>query len=217
MGGHAGQIVEGTDTKGAKFLALLAQDTANIIGPPPTIAGQDDHAAWNTYARETQKKFTASEKAVVDSYQGSGYREMNKVAAGLAPSSPAMDKKLRDMDAAVAKGRVPHDVIVRRGIEANLADVIGSTADKDSLVGGIFEHKGFMSTSRSFGFSRKIGLVMKVPKGTVGLPMPEMGSENEIVLPRNAMLRIMKIEGSGKATSPHIVHCEYLGTRSATS
>lgn len=139
---------------------------------------------------------------------------MNKAAAGIIPMTPALEAKIAHMDSAVAKGRVPMDINVSRGINSPLAAVVGSTEHPDNLAGKQFCHEGFVSTSRATGFHGNVVLKFTVPKGSVGLPMPMLNNENEVVLPRRAMFGILKV-GAQPHGNGHVVHCQYLGTRSS--
>lgn len=213
-GGASAMTYNGVDTKGQSFKSFLYTDYANIIGPPPSITGQHDNGAWDSYAHAVRKRMNGLEQQTAKSYQGSGYREMNKACAGVIPMTDAMKKKIAHMDSAVAKGRVPMDINVSRGINSPLAAVVGSTEHPDNLAGKQFCHEGFVSTSRATGFHGNVVLKFTVPKGSVGLPMPMLNNENEVVLPRRAMFGILKVEAQPHGNG-HVVHCQYLGTRSS--
>lgn len=212
--GKTGKLVAmGVCSRGKPFTATLDIDPGKIdpadleaLGKPP---GQMSHG-WDKIGKRIRTSQGPKLRHASAEYQGSTYRPMNRALAGLPPQPPeAHIVELNGhMDKAVNSAVVPMDVTLRRGISASLSDIIG--ADASNPEGVVFEHKGFVSASRSNGFQRQTNLIFNVPKGATGLPMPHLGQEHEIVLPKSAMFRIDKVEQAGTSS---LVYCTYLGAK----
>jgi hypothetical protein len=165
---------------------------------------------WYTYAYETRASSNPSHIAALDSYQGSDYKYLNRMLAGIEAEKPSYRGMSDKLDALMEKNVLPADIITNRGISATLKDVIG-TDDAASAVGGVFEHKGFVSSSRNSGFHGQTKLVITNKKGQPGVALKSLSAEAEILLPRSSMYRVDKIEKAAGGVS--VVHCTYIGVR----
>lgn len=175
-------------------------------------------------AHDQRKGMTQAQIQAASSYQGSGYREINKYLAnkyrtGAKPglsNTPAaeLEAKIGPLQTACLANSVPRDAVLTRGVSASLADILdlppGSSFDPDQAVGGVFVHHGFVSTSRGTGFHGQTTLKVSVKAGQPGLTMPALGSEREILLPAGSVFRIKKVVPNGNHGG-HTVHVEYEG------
>jgi hypothetical protein len=138
--------------------------------------------------------------------------------SGYPNSDPAVvDQQIADLKPAFDHAVCPVDIKVTRSLSASLKDIIG-TGIIDEAVGGVFEHKGAVSSSRNpdISFGGNVRIKTTIPRGTPAVVMPDMGSEHEVLLPPSSMFRIDKIEKveSAKTYSSHfVVHCTYLGVK----
>lgn len=178
--------------------------------------------AMTHYANDTYPKLESNERDALTSYQGSGSTSINNLL--LKGGSNA---KTKAIDAALKKSFIPADTPLYRGLRCSLKDLTGFD-DPGKSVGRCFEHKNFASASRSLDTAKAFAgyyhgnnsadhvlLKFTMPAGTNGIVMPKQDWEREIVLDRNIMFKVDKVEqnpvGGGKAK--HIIHCTYLGKR----
>ena len=154
--------------------------------------GKDRWAAW-------AKSTTDPERQAIKYYMKDGYKVINaRLRAG--PLGDAADAVSR-IDSALAKGKVPEDVVVYRGIPS--ASKLGLGGGEAS-VGAIIHDDGFMSVSlhgdATSRFSGRDGAILRftLPGGTPGAYLAAAGQldgitagEAEILLPRGCTLRIV--------------------------
>lgn len=143
------------------------------------------------------KRLTSDEIDGVKAYTGYHYEEMNEYLRGISSSISNMDKEaIKNATKALEKGKLPKDVIVRRGSGYNMLDELGiDLKDKTKIIGSIVTDHGFTSTSpdTSGGFSGRIEYVIKVPKGSEAAFVDKMSrhkGEEELLINRGALYRI---------------------------
>jgi uncharacterized protein len=158
-----------------------------------------------------KQALTANEKATLASYSGDDFLRVNKALREGDDSDPAVKR----LDSAIGKNSIPEGKALYRGMTREAAKQLfkgGSITNGEEL-----SDKAFVSTSKSEGEARARGMggvILKIVPGphAKGLDMGEHSdnkSEDEVLLPRNAK---MKITGFSKPTSlgaPVIVHVAY--------
>jgi hypothetical protein len=189
---------------------------------------------YHDHVRYKSSTFTAEEENVMSGYKGMTYKAMNALLYD--PNSPATAAKIKNsgytrkqlenknqiMQDAVNKSVIPADTPVYRGIEGKFSDLTGFQ-NLDDAIGRVFVHPNFASCSRAQSTSEVFGdpkssystatmFKFTVPAGTKGLLLGSQtaGYEKEIVLPKNSIFKINKVEAVGNG---HLVHVEYLGTK----
>lgn len=120
-----------------------------------------------------------------------------------------MNKRTQIIDSIFEKSELPTDITVYRGLNAKRAGFCGTdykNPDITNAVGKTYTFNGYVSTSASvlaakiFMYSAKetqAMLAIHVPAGTPAIPMvpqlSEYPDEDEVLLPRNAQLRIVEV------------------------
>lgn len=162
------------------------------------------------------EKLTASEKSTLSSYSGDDFAKINaKLRSG-----DASDPAVKRLDSAVSKGRLDGSPLYR-GITKEAAKKLflgGNIKAGDTIA-----DKAFISTSSDpqEAMARGLGgVVIKIePKpGSVGLNLRDISrnkSESEVLLPRNAKLRVLGVTPPKSVGAPVIVRCAYGGDSSA--
>jgi hypothetical protein len=106
-------------------------------------------------------------------------------------------KSIANLDAAIKKSKVPTDLVVYRSLNKH---------DQKAEVGDILQPKSYTSTSLDPSTAQEFShtdnndiMVIRLPKGTNALfvrPWSEMTEEYEVLLAREAKLRLIRIEKS---------------------
>lgn len=119
------------------------------------------------------KKLTEQERLVLTKYTET-YSYLNEPLRGLKytgdrPKSE-FTSDLPILTRAISKSVTTQDMVVRRGVGDYLIKSLGRNLS-DVKVGDVFVDKGFLSTGahREKGFSKKIEMVICVPKGAQGV------------------------------------------------
>lgn len=182
-------------------------------GGASSEGGTGHSAAAKKENERWESSLTSGEREAISSYTGSGYHEIN--------SSLRSGKKnlyTKDLDAAIAKSSVPEDTVVYRG---------GAIESSKLKVGLTATDKGYVSTSTSSAYaktyskrvstktlgelsSKKMELAnwnITVKKGSKAA---FLGSENELLIHRNAKFRITKVVRSQNWKDPVEVHAELI-------
>jgi hypothetical protein len=173
----------------------------------------------DAYRSATSKDTTEDEKQALFAYKGSShYRQINRILRGETEpedDTPERRQYIADIREAMKKSFVPADTPVYRGLQASLEQLTGFADPKDA-VGRCFVHSNFASVSRSRNVSLKFGndslLKFTLPAGSNGVVLGSQDGEREIVLPDNAVFRVMKVEPD-KEGAKNLIHVQYLGTR----
>jgi hypothetical protein len=142
---------------------------------------------------------TKEELRALHSYGGPGYLTINPALRAKAADpniiwSPNVADHIAAIDRAIAKSRLPNDVVLHRGVGKSFLDAIGvdikSPDEMARLRGRVITEPGYLSTSvgKRAGFDGDVRLMLRVPKGYEALnmlPITKLISEREILLPRN--------------------------------
>ena len=143
------------------------------------------------------QRLSKVELAAVEDYQHIGYQEINKqLRQGKVGKART---KIAKLDSALAKMRLPENVMLYRGVR----DPDAALLTRLTQVGEVYSDRGFTSTSLRYDFAKKWAskgtakerLVLEVyaPKGTPAvsnLNSPH-SEEYEVLLPREARFRII--------------------------
>jgi hypothetical protein len=174
-----------------------------------TFRDRIDADSWLLFAFDGwARALDPVERAAVDSYKGEAHRLLN---AALRAREPLSDEQmaLRDgLDAALALGEVPEDVVVYRG--ATPAALPGPT---ESMVGAAIIDRGYASTSlleRVAGrFAAPLLMRILVPAGAEAVPCgaPDLVvpvDESELLLGRETVFRVNGFLAAGAAGKPTV-------------
>jgi phage-related protein (TIGR01555 family) len=227
------------DHEGKELRAVLKTDTKKIPGDhyaKVTSAYSGNHNEGNTsavadamdsYRWQQSQKFTEDQASALVSYKGSGYDALNEALLSGDELTGGKKKMAEAIDSAIAVSVIPATTPVFRGLKASLKDLSGFD-DPELAVGRSFNHANFASTSRKQatsenfasggGAGKKMLMKFNIPAGANGVVLGSQGtgSEAEIVLPRNAVFRIDKVEDREFGYSKdkgHLLHVTYLGTK----
>lgn len=151
---------------------------------------------------------TKDERSALDGYSGTYYREINETLRGGSPwtdLTPAQLKaEIAHLDASINKGTLAAETTLYRGTSP--AALGGGLP----AVGSTLSDKGFLSTSRSekiagaFANMSTGGVMLKItaPRGTKASDVSHHtgGREQELLLGRNAKLRVTGVSTSGGRT-----------------
>jgi hypothetical protein len=221
------------DASGKEVKATLKTDTKKIPGDHYALVtssyGKDKDngdqssvsLAMDSYATEQNKARTPEQEIAIAGYQDGDYAPINKALNGQQEASTLVKDGIEHLRAVMAKSYVPADTPVFRGLQASLKDLTGFD-DPEHAVGRCFVHANFASVSRSPNVSANFGknsmLKFVIPAGANGLVMKhgQAHGEREIVLPDNAVFRVMKVEQNASVmgnTIKNLIHVMYLGTK----
>lgn len=160
---------------------------------------------------------TPDEAFALSSYKGSGYSRVNPWLRGGADASRTdLAADVRELDAAMARSRLTHDIVVHRGI-VDPALVFGRHSS-GNLTGAVWDEFAYVSTSTAVGPARNFALfaadgeaaVMRilVPKGTGAIELSNGDYESELLLQRGLLMRV--VADSGPGTRPRLLDVEVL-------
>ncbi|MEW1837418.1 ADP-ribosyltransferase [Nonomuraea angiospora] len=141
---------------------------------------------------------TKEELRALRSYDGPGYLKINPALRAKAADpdvywDPDIADQITAIDQAIAKSRLPTDVVLHRGVGKGFLDAVGvdikSPAEMEALEGTIITEPGYLSTSvgRRAGFEGDVRVMLRVPKGYEALnmyPITLLSAEREILLRR---------------------------------
>lgn len=202
----------------AKKLALLPKATPVKVGPKVTVKsapaavtdsnvrvvhgleGRVLNAAEDNVIKHKIPPLTKAEKEALTDYTGSTYRQINRTLRTDYPLSKSMvGDTIRGMDAAFKKASLAENVAVTRGMGM---DAFGDITTLKGMVGGVFEEKGFLSTTLKDkpDFSGEVILDFVVPKGYPAISVGEfshVAKERELLLKRGSKLAIQSVERKG--------------------
>lgn len=129
-------------------------------------------------------------------YTHKGDRILNSAlrTGDLASVGPEIEKKARDLDAAISRYEMPEDTYVARGMHGPWAVEFG----KRISAGDVFEEKGYTSTAAVVlpaHFRGEVNMRIKIPKGRNAAPVPSRyPHEDEFLLPRGSKFRVLSVE-----------------------
>ena len=156
---------------------------------------------------------TPDEKQGVITYTGSAYTEMNRHLRGIRDTKSSRTlKAIEDCKAALDKAHTDEAIVVGRGSYGDsLAGMLGVrdpgdvqwfVDNKESLIGGLAQDKGFLSTTpyEGGGFSGEVIYRINVPKGAHGVYVDSISKhqgEKEFLLQAGSKFRVVDIQKSG--------------------
>lgn len=163
------------------------------------------------YKENAAPKLTGAENTALNSYQGSGYVEINNALRhqntgnfDASQLQPALRAKIKAIDSAMKKWQVPQDVVVTRGLHnAHWAEGV-------NMEGKTVTEFGYSSTAfKNSNFGGSIIMKITVPKGTNAVHMngkktSSHPGENELLLPRSTRYVVTKDENSGHQRILHV-------------
>jgi hypothetical protein len=220
------------NSEGKEVECVLNADTKNIPGDfyervSSAYGGEVTHKradsyevdnAMHDYYYSTFSKLSTAEVSAISDYQGSDFTSINRALAGKEKPTPLTEKRIKNITAAIDKSFIPADTPVYRGIKASLEQITGFS-DPAMAVGKVFEHKGFVSCTRSDAISERFSkgqnkgstlLKFVVPAGANGVVMSgQTNYEKELLLQKNSTFLIEKVEMT--KTGRPIVHVKYMG------
>jgi phage gp29-like protein len=192
-------------TKGGQWTARKAAAApAAAVG---VTTKEIDAAAEKLFAHP---KLSALQAGAVGWYKGEeGYARINSALRAGRPD--AVREHIERLDQAIAASKAKADLVVYRGLSRR--HVAGG--DLESLVGATIADGAYASTSLNPRVARNFGgrgdsaiIEIRVPKGAPALYADRVKNfhENEVLLPRNAVLKVSKVEGN-------TVVAEFVGLR----
>lgn len=154
------------------------------------------------YKTMLTKPETGAEKTSIGVYSGNGYSAINGYLRGTNPASALTKQNIGNIDAVLARSRMPEDTVVYRGIKPPfskeiLAAKVGSTISDPGYVSTSL--KG--DTSKAFATPEGVVLKMLLPKGNSAYVMNGRGAshypkEHEVLLPRGSRFRVKSLVGN---------------------
>lgn len=170
---------------------------------------RNDTDEMENWCKEWVKTIKRNEKSGVKQYSGDAYIDMNDSLRGIGGdymefTREEINKYIDGCTKALEKASLPEDTIVRRASGYNMLEELNiniTESNKNKLVGGIIEDKGFTSTSPDprGGFSNyeKIEYIIKVPKGSQAMyiaPISMHKGEKELLINRGSKYIVEDIE-----------------------
>ena len=153
---------------------------------------------------------TPDEKQGVVTYTGSAYTDMNRHLRGIEPTTSRYTlQAIKDCKAALNKAHTDEAIVVGRGSYGDsLAGMLGVrypgdvqwfVDNKESLIGGLAQDKGFLSTTpyEGGGFSGEVIYRINVPKGAHGVYVDSISlhqGEKEFLLQAGSKFRVVDIQ-----------------------
>lgn len=157
-------------------------------------------------------KLTANEKSSLSSYSGDDFLRINAELRAGNDSDPAVKR----IESAIAKSPpLPRGTTLYRGMSREAAKKL--FPDGNITKGMTVSDPAFASTSKSADVARGIGLggvVLKIESGSnaTGIDMAEHSrnpAEQEILLPRDAKMKVMGITAPKSPGEPVVVRVTY--------
>lgn len=142
---------------------------------------------------------TSAQASAISYYSASGYKSLNHKLRS-DPDFAKTNDTVKELDAYLNNCTISEDIVVKRGVNAEYAQVLKSIM----FEGSKFIERGFMSTSVSQGFGGELQMVINIPKGSKGAALgsnSDHPNEMEVLLPRNSVFAV-------KAYNPKSGHVE---------
>lgn len=169
---------------------------------------RNDLSIMNKWCAEWELTVTPDELESVIKYTGNSYRQMNNILRFGheydADVQEQMIKRISNCEAALAKAKLPEQVIARRGSDYNVLKELGfgqqmTEAEVKSVIGGLVEEKGFLSTSPDpqGGFTwYDYEYVIKVPEGSQAMYVDSISmnrGEKELLINKDGRYQITDV------------------------
>lgn len=138
-----------------------------------------------------------AQKSAISKYTNGAYDSMNTaLRSGQMPKS--YSDQVKHLDTYLAGAKFPEDATIYRKVDGEYAKFIKSVA---AFPGAAFVDRGFISTSTHQGvWHGSMQMVITVKKGQSGAAVKDWSQhsgENEVILPRNTMFKVTKMEDGG--------------------
>lgn len=190
-----------------------------------TIAGVDSDFVESEHPRNTDGEFTSgagskgkstkltsTEKQWLDMYSGDDFLRVN---SALRRGEDPGGSMVKNLDSAIAKSQLPKGTTVYRGMTRESAKKL--FPDGNIYKGMTVSDPGYASTSKSKSIAESWGVggvLLKIEAGedAPGIDMTGHArnkQEDEVLLPRNAKMRVEGVIAPKKATDPVIVRVSY--------
>ena len=140
---------------------------------------------------------SSTQKSAISKYTNGAYDSMNTaLRSGQMPKS--YQEQVKHLDTYLAGAKFPEDATIYRKVDGEYAKFIKSVA---AFPGAAFVDRGFISTSTHQGvWHGSMQMVITVKKGQSGAAVQQWSQhsgENEVILPRNTMFKVTKMEDGG--------------------
>lgn len=170
--------------------------------------GKNDLKKMNKWCAEWELTVTPDELESVIKYTGSSFKQMNNILRFGREYDVEMQERMinriNNCEAALAKAKLPEQVIARRGSDYNVLRDLGfgqqMTEDEvKSVIGGLIEEKGFLSTSPSpeGGFTwYDYEYIIKVPEGSQAMYVDSISmnrGEEELLINKDGRYQITDV------------------------
>lgn len=162
-------------------------------------------------ASSQSAKLTANEKSALSSYSGDDFLRINSDLRSGKSGDPTVSR----IDSAIEKSRLPAGTTLYRGMTKEAAKNLfpGGNITKGMTI----SDPAFSSTSKSSGAAKMWGVggvLLKIEAGAnaKGIDMTahtRNGAEQEVLLPRNAKMRVVGLTPPKNPTDPVIVRVAY--------
>lgn len=195
--GSNGEVKAGA---GGKFNGRTLSEVAKKRNPDPS-----------GNSRQPTSQLTANEKSALSSYSGDDFLRVNRELR----SGNSSDPIVRRIDSAIDKSSLAPGQVLYRGMTREAAKKL--FAGGNITKGMSISDPAFASTSKSPGIAKMIGtggvvLKIEVGKGAKGLDMSthsRNAHEQEVLLPRNAQMKVVGLTPPKSPMDPVIVRVAY--------
>jgi 8-oxo-dGTP pyrophosphatase MutT (NUDIX family) len=156
-------------------------------------------------------KLTSDEKSTLSSYSGDDFLRVNKELR----DGNASDPSVKRLDSAISKSPLASGTTLYRGMSRDAAKKLFPNGEINK--GMTISDPAFASTSQSAGVAKMIGMggvVLKIEtgEGATGIDMAEHSRnahEKEILLPRDAKMKVVGVVPPKSPTDPVVVRVQY--------
>ena len=201
------------------FVMKTAEKTKKVASTSKTVGKQFDSAAWHEAVQKNNlgimekwcdkwlETIDKDELRGVKTYTGSAYKDINNYLRGLGKNVGTYEKEqIKFCESALKKASLPEETIVRRGASYNMLEELGidySKENKQKVIGGIVQDKGFFSTSPdpNGGFDSSIEYIVKIPKGSQAMYIDKISKhegEKELLVNKGGKFIIEDVEYSSR-------------------
>ncbi len=159
-----------------------------------------------------KSKLSSSEKSTISSYSGDAFFKLN---AELRKGDTS-DPQIQRLDSAISKSKIPSGTTLYRGMTKEAAKKLFKNGQINK--GQVISDPAFSSTStkqsigKIYGGGGGVMLKIDVTRDSSGLDMSSHSSnssENEVLLPRNAKMKVTGITPGKTIMDPVVVHVTY--------
>lgn len=179
-------------------------ETTPSSGPTDKEVMKKNQTATLSHLNSIAPKPTDPETSAISSYTNGAYASLNSNLRNGKPLKGSHGAVQKNLDSYLAKSTFDKDVQLHRKVDGPFATMIKNlaTAAKGMPPGIVrFMDRGYQSTSTHSGvWHGSVHMVINVKKGQKGASVKQWSNhagENEVILPRNTMIAIQKVEADG--------------------